>query len=458
MTRMWILAIIAITFALIFSGSLHAENRIKELSEVSDIPYVQPRLTKFTLSNGMLCYLLEDHSLPIVEGKLMIKGGNIYEGRKEYGVSGLMTGSLKDGGTSKRSAQELRKYLDENAIDISFGSGQESFEGYFGSLSRDADKAMAIFFETLFEPAFAEDGLATVRKRLADGLQRELELSGPLSHVEFVKMLYGGKNPWGKYPTPSDVKGLDRKDVVAFYDRFFSPDRMILAMAGDFSASKVKKRLEELLRPYPRKDLPPLVVPKVEESDKPEEKVISRDFTQAAISVGHLGASRDNPDRFAIVIFNDVLGGSGSFANRLMDSVRVKGGLAYEVWSKFTFGPAGVPGVFEAHAKTRNKTISRAIEEIKTEIQKIHDGGITRDELSRSKKGILSKLIFQFERPFSIVTSVARYVLMGFPENYVEVYRRGVQKASLEDVNSAAKKYLHPDKLKIVIAGKYARD
>ena len=114
--------------------------------------FTPPLPESVMLSNGMRCYLLEDHSLPIIQGKVLIKGGTIYEDLKKAGVSGVTSALLKDGGTVKHKADELRSMLDENAVGVSFVAGQEFIEGNFDAMSKDKDFAMQIFFEILFEP------------------------------------------------------------------------------------------------------------------------------------------------------------------------------------------------------------------------------------------------------------------------------------------------------------------
>ncbi|MBI2092015.1 MAG: insulinase family protein [Deltaproteobacteria bacterium] len=396
--------IILFLLAVVFAAPAFGSNRIHELSNK---PRDEARLTHIKpvkLKSGMTCYLIQ--------------------------------------------------VLDENAVDVSFSIAMESVSGFFSAMSKDKDLALELFFDMLFNPAFDEESFVTVKKRSMDSLVRDNELSGPIAHRKFKELVYGKKNRWGSLPTISTVKGLKRSDVEDFYkQQLFYPDKMIFVMAGDFKKSELIGKLEKLTVSLPLSGGRELKLNKVTVTDEPETGTVKKHFTQSAINIGHSATDRHNPDRYALTILNDIFGGGGSFANRLIDAVRVKAGLAYEVWSLYSLGPDEVPGLFQVHAKTRNEQVSKAVDLMKSEIAKVVAEGVTKEEFEKAKKGILNQIVFEYERPFDIVSAMATFVYLGYPENYVEIFRRKISETTIEDVNNAAKKYLHPDKLKIAIVG-----
>ncbi len=438
---------------MMISSVATASSKIAELSRAPEIPFHPPAIKSVTLSNGMKCYLIEDKSLPIIQGHIYLKGGTIYEDGKKLGAGSVMANLLKEGGTANNDAAKIRVLLDENAIDAGFSISLETIEGSFASLSKDADMAMKLFFEMLFEPAFSEDSLKISKKRLIDSLNREKETAAPIAYKEFSKLVYGKDNPWGRHAEVSDIKKINRADVVEFYERFASPDRIILAMAGDFNKKDLIAKLEAFAKKYPKKVLPEVVTPGSDARDFPEEKVIKKKFTQSAINIGHLGGTRDDPNKFVLILLNDIYGGSGSFTDRLKEAVRVKSGLAYEIHSTYSFGPKDAPGLFQVHAKTRNKTVGKVIDLVQSELEKLVKEGATAAELKKAKDSLLNSFIFEYERPYELAAGVARFVYFGYPEDYIEISRRGIEKVTLKELNEAAEKYLHPDKLKIVVVG-----
>lgn len=443
-----------VIFAFLVANSAFAANRIVQLSAAKGASFVPPKVKSVVLKNGMRCFLLEDRSLPIVEGKLLIKGGRIYEDKGDKGATSLMMGMLKEGGTVSKTPDEVREFLDKNAIDIKFSSSDEMLEGQVEALSKDMDKAFSLLFEMVFEPRFDEGAFTTVRKRTAEGVKRELEVVGAIANREFLKEVYGKDSPWADRATEKSVLRLKKDDIVKYYDRFVSPDRMILAVSGDFKTAELIKELETITEKYRPKELTVLHTPEVCNGERPPQtKFVKKNFAQSAVYAGHLGTTRDDPNKYALVIMNHILGGGGGFTSRLQDVIRVKGGLAYEVWSSFSFGPKGAPGVFAVHVKTRNKTVEKAIELIEQEVEKLHDGGVKPEEFKLAREGILNSIIFDYERPFNIVSAVARFVYLGLPEDYIEVYRKKIEGVKIEDVNAVAKEYLHPEEFKIAVVG-----
>ena len=438
---------------LLFASTALAANKINGLSAAKGAPFTPPKVKSVVLGNGIKCFLLEDHSLPIVEGKLIIKGGRIYEEKGDKGATSLMMGMLKEGGTVSKTPDDVREFLDKNAIDMKFSSSDEMLEGQVGALSKETDKAFGLLFEMVFEPRFDDGAFTTVRKRTAEGVKRELEVVGAIANREFLKEVYGKDSPWADRATEKSVLGLKKNDIVKYYDRFVSPDRMILAVSGDFKTAEMIKELEKMTEKYLPKKLPEPQVPLVAGEQPPQTKFIKKDFAQSAVYAGHLGTTRDDPNKFALVIMNHILGGGGGFTSRLQDVIRVKGGLAYEVWSSLSFGPKGAPGVFAVHVKTRNKTVDKAIGLIKEQVEKLRDGGVKPEEFKQAREGILNGIIFDYERAFNIVSATARFVYLGLPEDYIEVYRRGIEAVKIEDVNRVAKEYLHPELFKIAVAG-----
>lgn len=445
---------ILILIIVLISNIAFSANKIAQLSIGGPSKFIPPKVNSMTLANGLQVYWIPDHSAPIVQGKILIKCGNIYEDVEKLGVSSILAGLLKEGGTVNYTPAALRDKLDELAIDISFSSNAELCEGGFSALAGFRDDAIDFLFEMLFKPAFDKDQFDSIKKRVVDGVKRDMELSGPIAQKAFRTEIYGEKSRWGVFATASDIKRIRLNDVKDFYNNLFSPDRMIFVISGDFNKDELMKKLNEIATLYPKRETIEPKIPPVPLDFQTGEKFIAKKFTQSAINIGHLGSTRDNPDKYAIILMNDMFGGGASFANRLVDAVRVKAGLAYEVWSDFTFGPPNAPGLFQIHIKTRNKTVNQAIEISKKELEKAINEGFTASEFKKSKNGILNKMIFEYERPFNIALSNARFAYFGYPEGYIEIYRRGIEKTTLQDVNKAAKKYLHSDKLKIVIVGK----
>jgi zinc protease len=92
--------------------------------------------------------------------------------------------------------------------------------------------------------------------------------------------------------------------------------------------------------------------------EKTKSLKLDRKVTQANIIVGHLGITRDNPDYYPLQIMNYILGGGG-FSSRLVNDIRDKRGLAYNVGS--TYLSRKYPGNFQVVLQTKNPSALDAV-------------------------------------------------------------------------------------------------
>ena len=145
-----------------------------------------------------------------------------------------------------------------------------------------------------------------------------------------------GEHPYGRLIEGSTdtLDAITKDDLVTFYSGFFLPNNAILSIAGDLTSDELDSVMKKYLGAWKKADLS--LIPRADiEGGKTKSVIkIDRDLTQANIILGHLGISRDNPDYYAVSVMNYLLGGGG-FSSRLMQSVRDKMGLAYDVHSFF---------------------------------------------------------------------------------------------------------------------------
>ena len=78
---------------------------------------------------------------------------------------------------------------------------------------------------------------------------------------------------------------------------------------------------------------------------------------------------------------------------------------------------------------------------------------ISAAEIKRAKDSILNGFIFNLDSPDKILRERMAYEFYGYPQDYLEKFREGVEKVTEADVARAASKYLHKEKLAILVVG-----
>ena len=190
---------------------------------------------------------------------------------------------------------------------------------------------------------------------------------------------------------------------------------------------------------------------KVPEMNAAKQVLLAKkQVSQSVIRMGHLGLEKNNPDQYAVRVMDYILG--GGFTSRLMQQIRSDRGLAYHAGSRFDIGRR-FPGIFQAQTETKAESTVEVINLINDIISGMTKELVSEEELKQAKESIINSFIFGFAQANSIVTQQARLDYYDFPAGYLENFRDNIAKVSREDVLRAAKKYLHPEALTIMVVG-----
>ena len=159
---------------------------------------------------------------------------------------------------------------------------------------------------------------------------------------------------------------------------------------------------------------------------------------------------RHNPDVPSLAVMNDVLG--GGFASRLFQKVRTELGLAYAVGGGLSFA-WDHPATFRVVALTKSESTVDATKAAMTEIQSLSTKPFTDEELKRAKDNLLNSFLFRYDTKGKVLAERVRLEFYGYPADYLETYKTALEKVTIADLNTVAKKYVHPDKMALLVVG-----
>jgi len=133
--------------------------------------------------------------------------------------------------------------------------------------------------------------------------------------------------------------------------------------------------------------------------------------------------------------------------------VRTDEGLAYSVYGSYGASYA-YPGTFNCGVETKSQSTVYAISIMLQELKKITEQDVTDAELAKAKDGYLNSYVFEFESKPQIVYRLMSLAYYGYPPDFAEKLKEGVEKVTKADVLRVAKKYIRPDKVQILVVGK----
>lgn len=407
------------------------------------------------LKSGPVAYITEDRELPLVNIVVLVKTGQYVEPAEKAGLAGITGYLLARGGTKSMAAEELDERLAYLAAQLNSGVGDSQGSVSLNLLSKDLDEGMSILREVLTAPRFQQDKLDLAK---AQTMQRMRERNDDSASIEGREagFLAFGEDFWAnRQSTKSSIEGIERGDLIAFHQRWFQPSNFIVAASGDFEKGDMTKRLETFFADWPfTGELPP-AIPTNTTFAEPGVYIVNKEVPQGRVTMLLPGIKRDNPDYFAVMVMNDILGGGG-FTSRIVNRVRSDEGLAYSAGSSF---PGGVyyPLTFRAGFQTKSRTVPYAISIVLEELKNIASKLVTDEELNTTKRSFVDTFPLTFATKGQIVSVFAQEEFTGryFTDpDYFKNYRANVEAVASEMVLNVARKYLLADKLAVLIVGK----
>jgi zinc protease len=418
------------------------------------LQYTPPKASAFrqVLGNGVVGFFVEDHDLPLVNVSILIRAGSFLDPAGKEGLAAATANQLRSGGTANYKAEAFDEEADFLAATIASSSGPTSGSASVNFMAKDVDKALALFFDMLHNPAFQQDRLDLYKSQVLQAIERRNDRTEEIEGREWNRLLRGEKHFSNAYNTKASVTSLTRDDLIAFHKQYYYPGNMMLAISGDFQAAEMKAKLEKAMAGWVNLGLVVPKVPKPDYAPVPGIYMVNKpDVNQGRVSIGHLGILRGNPDEFAVDMMNEILGGGG-FTSRIMNRVRTDEGLAYDAGSSFSAG-IYYEGQFRAAFQSKSATAAQAAQIVLDEIQRMRSEKVTPEELETVKNQAIEVFPRYFATASAIAETFARDEFTGRASDYWDTYRDKVKAVTVADIQRVAREYLHPDKLVILVVG-----
>jgi len=406
--------------------------------------------TRVTLPNGVQLFLEEDHELPFISGFVRIRGGSRDVSADKVGLMDLYGEAWRTSGSAAHPGDALDDELAAKAASIETGGGQAATSLSWNSFATDFDSVFAIALDLLEHPDFQENKLDLAKQSMASGILRRNDSAAGIVQREARQIAYGKTNPYGRQAEMSTVDAVTLDDLKAWHKNTFDGANLIVGVIGDFDAKEMEAKLTAAFGSIPKGT--ELVSAKVDFTE-PTPGIYYADKTdvdQSNVYMVGLGTEERNPDFYALSVMNEVF--SGGFGSRVVQNVRTKLGLAYSVGG--SFGAAyDHPGLFAVGLGTKSSSTVAATKATLDEVRKLRTDPPTASELRKAKDDLLNSFIFRYDTPEKILSEQVTLAVYGYPADFLEQYRAGVEKVTAADVTRVALKYIQPEKLAIVVVG-----
>ncbi len=452
---LWLAAVLALPLAAA-SETIPARPEQLEFGALSfDVPDGDG--FRHTLESGVVVYVAEDHTLPLVNVGITLRGGAFLEPADKVGLSALTATMLRQGGTSGLSAEELDEKIDFLAANISSRAGSTRSNASLNCISPVLDEALGLFFDMLRTPGFQQDRLDVEKDNMLEEMKQRNDDARSIHSREWSWLMFGEGFYSSRRATQAHLDGISRQDLIDFHGRTWRPENMLIAVSGDVDTEAILARLEAQLGkwegsatevPWP----PPLPT----HTPAPGIYHAEKDIPQGRVHIGHLTRQWndwDDADLPAARVMNFILGGSG-FTSRVTQRVRSDEGLAYSAGTRFSFSPHQ-PGSFYISYQSKSPTVALAAKLALEEVARIREEPVTDEELEMARRSLVETFPRRFESAQQKVGTFAGDAYLGRPHSYWQSWRQRIEKVTAADVQRVAKKYLKPDEMVFLVVGKW---
>lgn len=411
----------------------------------------------WTQRSGAQVFLVESPTIPMVDVRLEWDGGSRRDPAEQAGLASAMVGAMGDG--VRATAQEPA--LDENALSEAWADLGASFGG-----SASADRlsfalrsltypdllpqAVALAARQLAEPAFPEAVWLRDRPKLIASLKEALTRPGNVAAKAYAKAVYGS-HPYGAETTEATLLRIGVAEFAALHAQLLRPCRAKVSLVGALNRAQADALVTQLLARLPQGECPALApVPEVQALTQAVQHDIAFGAAQAQVLMGQPGYPRRDPDHFALVVGNHILGGGG-FTSRLTTEVREKRGLTYSVYSYFA--PGLHAGAFTVGLQTRPDQAQQALALVREELAKFVAEGPTEKELKAAKDNLIGGFPLLLDGNRKLLENVANIAWNGLPLDYLDTWTQHINRLTVADIRAAFGRKLQPEKMVTVVLG-----
>lgn len=413
-------------------------NLIGVTSKTNTAKNTPPVIVKQVLDNGLTLVIKPNPANEVVSVQALIRMGGIYEPQSKRGLSKLMQQVLLKG-TVSRNAKEI--VLETESVGASIDAGLAD-SGY-GSVSLKTtlagyEQSLPVFLDILKNPTFPAQEFTKEKQFMLQQLTATNDNPANTAYLNFRTLFYGDY-PVGMKPEEiaKTVSLLTRDDLVAWYQRTYIPNNMVISIVGNVDPKRMSKIFQDAFGGWTKGKEPAITSAIMPSLDQNLQIIKTRDSQALFMILGYPAPDIFSGDYPAMEVINYILG--GDMGSRLFVELRDKKGLAYNVSTEYY--PSNYPSNIFAFIATAPQNYNLAREGIVAEFQRMTTELVPPLELRNAKQAIKGSFLMSHETNAAQGSYLGSFELLGLGYQYDQTYPGLIDKVTAEDVQRVARKY-----------------
>jgi predicted Zn-dependent peptidase len=356
------------------------------------------------LSNGIRVVTERMHEARSVTLGIWVAVGGRDETDELAGASHFLEHLLFKG-TAQRSARDIAEAIDAVGGEMNAFTAREHTAYYARLPAERVDLGLDILGDVITEPAFRPAEIDAERQVILEEILMNLDMPEDHVHTLLAEAVYPG-HPLGRevLGERETVEVLSRDEIAGFFSHWYRPRNLVAVAAGQLDHDHVVESLEASLGVLSDGERPERTAPTAEMNPL----VVRTDPTeQAHVALGWRAVDHNDPDRYALSVVNQILG--GGMSSRLFQEIREERGLCYSVYSwSTTYADSGSAGIY---AGTNPSRLDELLAVVDDEVAKLVAGGVTEAELAVAKGYLEGSLVLALEDSGSRMGRIGRMLM-----------------------------------------------
>nr|WP_163407111.1 insulinase family protein [Flavobacterium ajazii] len=365
-----------------------------------------------------------------------------------------LTVAMLSKGTTFNDKFKFSEKLQKLGVNINIDASKFKINIGFKCLKKDMDQVVALLAEELRNPLFDAKEFENLKQQFIGNVQQMLNDPGERGNIALSQAVYPKNNPnysLSIEETIENIKKTTLDEVKAFHRKYFGTASMRFVIVGDTEGANLNASLKKSFKNWNGGVTEKLKFEEASKAAAKTELITIPEKPSAELFIGQFtGLKRADADYIPFYIANYALG--GGFAGRLMQTVRDNDGLTYNIGSRMA-GNNETGGYWFVNASFNPDLFQKGLDATMVQVDKWVKEGVTAEELENKKANLIGSFKVGMATTDGMAKTILGFIERGLEPSYIGQYPKDIEKATLQQVNDAIKKYIKPDKMIIIKAG-----
>ncbi|MBZ5536147.1 MAG: insulinase family protein [Acidobacteriia bacterium] len=406
------------------------------------------------LLNGLKLVVVERQNQPTATVLLVTFAGSNADESGKAGTASLTAKMLLAATPQRKRAQITDDLAGEGLTASSYADYDASWFRVSGP-AKDVRTMVEEMSDLLLTSNFDEKELAQLKEETKDGLLGRHHDAAALAELYFREKLYG-MHPYGFPPegVPRMVNDVSAADCLKFYQKYYHPNNAMMLVVGGVKSDDIETKVRVSLGGWKNTPSPPIFPKTAKQPVGVQIRLVDRPGSDPAqILLGRIGGQRTSRDYYNLEMLNFILGGEG-FASRFAERLQKKDHLASNVSSGFEYHLSG--GEWKVRLSTASANAPAALADVIDEIKRIRDTRVSDQDLAAAVSAQTSQITSRIQSNDQIADALAGIEIYNLAFDTYTAYTAHLSRVSAEQVQQAARAFLDPDSLVVVVVGNAA--